>query len=197
MAYRINSHMATLNDIRAKDQNQIRSVDWYRKQVQSLPNTFGSPAGVMRSNLGERDARPEVGSMYLYLYDPKTKKKLPYYDTFPLVLPFEDAKGGFYGLNLHYLPYGLRFELLEQLKRTKNTRTINQDTQFQLSWNLLKLASRFPAVQPTIKRYLYSQIRSRLLKINPQDWSTAAALPVEQFEGASKQTVFNRSRKAI
>lgn len=135
--------------------------------------------------------------MYLYMYDPKTKDRLPYYDTFPLVLPFEDAKGGFYGLNLHYLPYGLRFELLEQLKRTKNTRTIGKDTELQLSWNLLKSASRFPAVQPTVKRYLYAQIRSRLLRINPQDWSTAAALPVEQFEGASKQTVFNRSRKSI
>ncbi len=41
----------------------------------------------------------------------------PYYDSFPLVLPLETIKGGFMGLNFHYLPYILRFRLLERLQR--------------------------------------------------------------------------------
>lgn len=189
--------MATLQDIRAKSLTQPRPVDWYRRQVRSLGNQFDTPGNLLRSGIGEMVGRPEIGSMYMYLYDPKTKNTLPYYDRFPLVLPYDTAPGGFYGLNLHYLPYGLRFQLLEALIRTKNTRTVTGDTELQLSWNILQSASRFPGVKPTVKRYLFTHIKSRILKINPEDWNIAAMLPVEQFEGASKQQVFNRSRDAL
>jgi len=30
----------------------------------------------------------EPGGMYMFLYDPKTKAKLPYFDRFPLIFPF-------------------------------------------------------------------------------------------------------------
>ena len=40
----------------------------------------------------------------MFVYDPKTKAKLPFYDTFPLVLPIDTFRGGFIGLNFHYLP---------------------------------------------------------------------------------------------
>jgi hypothetical protein len=189
--------MATLQDIRAKAQLQPRPLDWFQRQIRSLGNQFDTPGALMRSDIGQMTGRPDVGSMYMYLYDPKTKASLPYYDRFPLVFPYEDAQGGFYGLNLHYLPYGIRFQLLEALMKTKSTKTVTSDTELQLSWNILKSASRFPGVQPTVKRYLYSNIRSRILKVNPEDWYTAAMLPVEQFEGLTKQQVFNRSRKSL
>ena len=34
------------------------------------------------------------GRLNLFFYDPKFKKKLPYYDTFPLVLPLETYSDG-------------------------------------------------------------------------------------------------------
>ena len=40
-------------------------------------------------------------------------------------------------------------------------------------------------------------IRSRILRVNPENWQTAIMLPVEKFEGAGKQTVFNDSMAAI
>lgn len=189
--------MATLQDIRAKALTQPRPADWYRRQINSLSNQFDTPGSIMRSGLGRMVGRPEIGSMYLYLYDPKTKDRLPYYDKFPLVLPYDTAPGGFRGLNLHYLPYGLRFQLLEALMKTKTTTTIDSDTELSLSWNILQSASRFPGVKPTVKRYLFSHIKSRVLKINPEDWNIAAMLPVEQFEGLTKQRVFNKSRASL
>lgn len=191
--------MATnpFEQIRANAGDQQRSMDWYQRQVRSLANRFNTPGKMFAAGIGDMVGRPEVGSMYMFIYDPKTKDKLPYYDRFPLVLPYEDAKGGFYGLNLHYLPYMLRGQLLGQLMTTASDRTIGPDTVMRYSWNVLRSASRFPAVKPTVKRYLYTHIKSRILKVNPEDWRTAIFLPVEQFEGASKQSVFNDSRAAL
>ena len=58
---------------------------------------------------------PSPGRMYMFSYDPKTKDKLPYYDRFPLVFPFDSAPGGFMGLNLHYLSPMLRARFLDKL----------------------------------------------------------------------------------
>ena len=183
--------------IRANAGDQQRSMDWYQRQVQSLASKFNTPGKMFTAGIGDMVGRPEVGSMYMFIYDPKTKDKLPYYDRFPLVLPYDDAKGGFYGLNLHYLPYMLRGQLLGQLMKTASDRTIGPDTVMRYSWDILRSASRFPAVKPTVKRYLYTQIKSRILQVNPEDWRTAIFLPVEQFEGASKQSVFNDSRASL
>ena len=43
---------------------------------------------------------PFFGRLNMFIYDPKLKKKLPYYDTFPLVLPLENYNDGFLGIKL-------------------------------------------------------------------------------------------------
>ena len=53
--------------------------------------------------------------MNMFFYDPKHKDTLPYYDRFPLSVIIGPAKGGFYGLNLHYLPPVLRAKMLDAL----------------------------------------------------------------------------------
>lgn len=35
------------------------------------------------------------GQMYMFYYDPKHKKTLPYYDRFPLIIMVGPAEGGF------------------------------------------------------------------------------------------------------
>ena len=40
-------------------------------------------------NQGKLNGRPSLGRLNMFFYDPKYKKTLPYYDTFPLVLPIE------------------------------------------------------------------------------------------------------------
>ena len=44
---------------------------------------------------GKRDNEPFFGRLNMFFYDPKYKKTLPYYDTFPLVLPLENYPDGF------------------------------------------------------------------------------------------------------
>ena len=78
------------------------------------------------------------GRMSMFVYDPKTKQKLPFYDTFPLVLPIDVIRGGFIGLNFHYLPYGLRFKLLEQLQQFASNSKFDQSTRLQVTYEAVK-----------------------------------------------------------
>ena len=90
--------------------NKMKSASWYRNAV-SLIADRSSPSELFAS--GKLLGRPSAGRMSMFFYDPKFKNRLPYYDTFPLVLPLEPMKGGFIGLNFHYLPYGARFKFLQ------------------------------------------------------------------------------------
>jgi len=85
--------------LRAKAGDGQKSMDWYMNNVKNLVGARLSQSSVMKSDIGELKTNIEIGSMYLYFYDPKLKEELPFYDTFPLVLPFSPAKGGFYGIN--------------------------------------------------------------------------------------------------
>ncbi len=60
------------------------SRDWFRQQTKNLSV---SSQRMVRSDRSRLTDRPLLGRMYLFQYDPKGKKTLPYYDRFPLVFP--------------------------------------------------------------------------------------------------------------
>jgi hypothetical protein len=169
--------------------NKQQSASWYRNAV-SLIADRTSPSELFAS--GKLLGRPSAGRMAMFFYDPKTKARLPYYDTFPLVLPLEPMKGGFIGLNFHYLPYGARFAFLQQLQSYSSNAKFDQSTKIQASYNAIKNNKYTKA---SIKRYLYSQVRSSFLRVNVNEMALAAYLPVAQFQGATIGQVFAKSRK--
>ena len=171
--------------------NKMKSASWYRNAV-SLITDRSSPSELFAS--GKLLGRPSAGRMSMFFYDPKTKARLPYYDTFPLVLPLEPAKGGFIGLNFHYLPYGVRFAFLQQLQSYASNSKFDQSTKIQASYSSIKNNKYTKA---SIKRYLYSQVRSQFLRIDVNEMALAAYLPVAQFQGASMGQVFARSRRTF
>jgi hypothetical protein len=156
--------------LRPNSGSSAKSFDWYKNQVRNVMRGVNTPASAISQTSAV--SQFDVGSMYLFRYDAKFKDKLPYFDAFPLCLPFEPTKNGFWGLNLHYLPYMLRAQLLGQLLGTTNDRKIGDKTTMRYNWDLLQNATRFPGVKPCVKRYLNSQVRSRFFEINPQDWNT-------------------------
>jgi hypothetical protein len=185
-----------IDKIREKETAE-RSYRWYQDIIRKVGLASFSAQRVMQTDIGEFVSNVEMGDMYLFFYDPKTKETLPYYDTVPLVVTFKKVKGGFLGLNLHYLSPMLRMKLLGRLLEVTNDTTLSETTKFRLRWNLLDNATRFPGVHACVKRYLKSHINSRMLKINPKDWKKAIILPIDNFEKESRQTVFNRSRKYL
>ena len=81
-----------------------KSTQWYRDKIKE----FGQPGAMDLIRDGKRSNKPFYGRLNMFFYDPKFKKKLPYYDTFPLVLPLEPYPDGFplyfLGLTGMYLP---------------------------------------------------------------------------------------------
>jgi len=88
------------------------SREWFRNKAKAMGKI--SENKLMKSDESRLVDKPEVGSMYMYIYDPKTKDKLPYYDKFPLIFPIGFAKEGFYGINFHYIPIQLRAKLMAE-----------------------------------------------------------------------------------
>jgi hypothetical protein len=165
-----------------------RSQSWYRAQAQKLGNL---QRNVDRSIAqAQLIRRPVIGHLYMFHYDPKHKDRLPYYDTLPLVFPFEKAPGGFLGLNLHYLPYAMRFKLMSALLSLSG-----RGNRSAISWSVLKNSSRYPGATAAIKHYLTAQMRSSFLEIPDDQWLAASQMPVERFVGASKETVFRDTRR--
>ena len=155
-----------------------RSTQWFRDKIAE----FGKPGAMDLIRDGKRNNNPFYGRLNMFFYDPKYKKTLPYYDTFPLVMPLELAEGGFYGLNFHYLPYALRARLLDAAGQDK------------LNVNEVK---RSRLTKPTIKRYLFGYVKSMFLKIEDEDNLTAIMLPVQRFRKSSASKVWSDSRKVI
>ena len=179
-------------DIRMKAGDVDRSLNWYQIQVKNLKNV--RPNTLMKS---APDLTTVIvpGNMYMFFYDAKLKDKLPYWDMFPLVFPFRKVDGGFFGLNLHYLPYPVRFKLLGYMHDLAYDSRVSEGTRLQLNWKILNSSSKYAPIKACVKHYLYSQLESRFLKVHYPDWITASQLPVERFVGANKQEVWRQSRE--
>lgn len=181
---------------------QAKSINWFRTTAR---NSRVNPR-VMLKQYRERMVKiPKLGNMYFFAYDPKTKAKLPYYDLFPLVLPFDAVRltgragtsEGFMGLNLHYLPPQLRGRLMNNLYSYLNNENLSEDTKFKISYRLLKRVSQLRFFRPCVKRYLFSHMRTQFLLIDPSEWDMALMLPLSKFVGASEKKVYKHSREQV
>jgi len=74
------------------------SLTWFRDRVRRIRTN--SEQFYKQSDL-QKSRRFLEGRMFTFFYDPKTKDKLPYYDTFPCVMIVETYGSGFLGLNVH------------------------------------------------------------------------------------------------
>jgi hypothetical protein len=170
--------------------------DWYRDQASGIARSKIQEDSFIRQMGSDRyENRFRLGHMYMFLYDPKHKDTLPYYDRFPLIFPINRAKGGFLGMNFHYLPLPLRARLMDALYDVTTNDKFDETTKLRTSYNILNSAARYKEFKPTVKHYLTDHIRTRLVYINPTEWDIALFLPTERFEGASKTQVWQDSRK--
>ena len=167
-----------------------KSTQWYKDKIKE----FGQPSAQDLIRDGKRNNKPFYGKLNMFLYNPKFKKKLPYYDTFPLVLPLETYNDGFLGLNLHYLPIPLRIKLLDRLVDYSNNSQFDESTRLIVDYSRLK---KIKLIQPTIHKYLASQVRSQFRRIDADEFTVATLLPVQRFKKASAKEVWSDSRSMI
>lgn len=172
--------------------------EWYRDQAKRIPRSQTQEGRLIREMGVERyENRFRIGHMYMFIYNPKHKDTLPYYDRFPLIFPINRAKGGFLGINFHYLPLPLRAKLMDALYDVTSNDRFDETTRIKASYSILSSAMKYKEFKPTVKHYLANHIVSRLTYINPAEWDVALFLPTERFEGATKTQVWTDSRRII
>lgn len=165
--------------------------NWFEGQVKKMGNI--TPSSILKDPSLKEVQRVGPGNMHMFVYDPKHKETLPYYDRFPLTIMVDVAPGGFYGLNLHYLAPGIRAKFLDQLLSVADGNVMD-DARFDISYKMLKSASKMKYFQPCFKHYLTKHIQSQIVKVESKDWTTAIFLPVEDFSKRRKNYVWGQSR---
>jgi len=166
------------------------AADWFRRKVGALRSELKGRYSEVDTanefyNKAKKSKRTTIapGKMAAYFYDPKTKDKLPYYDRFPLILCVKMYSNGFLGLNFHYLSPLLRARLMDAIDRAES-----------INWDAL---ARIKEVRPTVKRYLWSHITSKVVIVDDDEKEIALFLPTERFKKENKLVVWSKSKGMI
>ena len=167
-----------------------KSTDWFKDKIRE----FGQPKAMDLIRDGKQRRSPFFGRLNMFFYDPKLKAKLPYYDTFPLVLPLEGYSDGFLGINFHYLPINLRIRLLDRLVDFSNDTDFDEGTRLIVEYRKVK---NIKLVKPTIHKYLAGQVKSQFRRIDADEFTIATLLPVQRFKKATAKEVWSDSRSMI
>jgi len=168
------------------------SMTWFRNRVSNI--RVNRKALIAQGPIRQRQV---YGSMYHFQYDPKLKQVLPYYDRFPLCIPVQKAKGGFHGMNLHYLHPRIRARFLDALMDLTNNEKYDLSTKMRLTYRLVKGSGKLKWFKPCFKHYLSEHIKSQLLLIEPQDWEIAIFLPTDSFRKKSAASVWSKSGSMV
>ena len=179
-----------IQSVKDEAKGRPRSTQWYRDKI----NEFGVPGPLDLIRDGKRSGSPFYGKLNMFMYDPKNKKKLPYYDTLPLVLPLENYPDGFLGINFHYLGMTLRIKLLDRLVDFSNNTAFDESTRLVVDYKKLK---NINLIKPTIHRYLSGQMKSQIRRIDADEFTIATLLPVQRFKKESAKRVWADSRGMI
>ena len=156
-----------------RDVHQKKGLEWFFNELRKASKDVNYKAYNPAND-------PFVGGLFAYIYDAKWKDKLEYWDKLPLVCPFRILDDGFIGLNLHYAAGNDRTRLLTYLLRMKTKKTKREYV--AISYRSLQVAVKTAVFQPCIHRYLSSHIRSRLVKIDLDEWENVASLPLAQWQ---------------
>ena len=167
-----------------------KSTQWFRDKIKE----FGTPKSADLIRDGKRTSSPTFGLLNMFIYDPKLKDKLPYYDTFPLVLPIENYSNGLLGINMHYLSMPIRIRLLDRLVDYSNNDKFDKSTELRVDYSRLK---RIDLIKPCLKRYLASNVRTEFRKVEADEFMVATLLPVQRFKKQSDSHIFAKSRGMI
>ena len=180
------------------------SILWWRYKVRDLYGSEGAPTPpytldsewikAYRDRYGKTPISNMAGKMYIFRYNPKTKKTLDYWDTLPLIMALEPKPNGFLGINLHYLPKKRRGVLLNQMSNTlihatpddaeedfAGEKLRNVRSAFKSYKAVKSKSSMFKWAYPCIRRYNFTGLQSDMIEIPVTDWELAAYLPSDYF----------------
>ena len=167
---------------------------WFDNKAAEMTKLRVTPARLLKEAGTNLTHNIIPGRMYCFMYDPKNKETLPYYDTFPLVIPFGRDKSSFIGLNFHYLNYKDRMFVFRELLKISGNTALTDTTKIKYTWEIAMRASTNKFAKVCVKRYLYSHVGSPFMAVQPNDYHTILMLPVQRFVGATNSRVWSQVR---
>ena len=184
----------SLEDERINPRSEA-SRNWFLDKINFISQNI-SRDKLMRQDPMTPVATVMPGMMYMFYYDPKHSKTLPYYDSFPLVILIDMDSTGMTGLNLHYLPINLRQKLFYGLLN-RTTGAMDEKSYMKITYDFLKSTRSLKEYRPCYKKYLTKQIRGSIAKVPANEWETAVHLPLALFRKENEDTVHRRSEEII
>lgn len=169
--------------------------DWFRNKASNLRSSRLDTSKLFEDSV--TSTTPLPGRMFMFSYDAKHKDTLPYWDAFPLIFMVGPAEGGFYGINLHYLPPILRAKMMDALYTITNNQRYDDTTKVNLSYQTLKNTSELSYFKPCFKHYLYSHVKSKFIYVPPKEWDISLMLPLQKFQKATAQQVWKDSQRGL
>jgi len=173
------------------------SRKWFLDKIGSISERNINQNTLMKQPPLVGAANPLSGKMYMFWYNPKLKKELPYYDAFPLIILLDVGSDHMTGLNLHYLPIRLRQNLFYGMLNRVSSSKFNSSTYLKITYDYLKASSDLDAFRPCFKKYLTKQIRGRIVNVPAQEWEVAIHLPTSSFHKKDAAYVYSESKKQI
>ena len=176
------------------DMSSAEATYWFKDKMQFSGSI--RPSSVI-DGMGAGKSRLAAGRMYLFGYKPKGSMELPFFDRFPLVLALQREKGGFLGINFHYLHPNDRADYFNGLQMFVDDESfdLNPDATIAITYSKIKRLSS--AYKPTIKRYYYSHIVTKAIEIPPIYWKFVLILPVDRFAKIMREEVWKKSRRML
>lgn len=171
----------------AKQYTKDELAEWFEQKALSVKS-----GGTARNVLFDAEDRYTdistefVGSMYFFRYDPKTKATLPMYDKYPLAIVIDRYNDGFLGLNLHYLTKGQRGRMVTLFNDFYTKKRLFNGIisgSAKSNWDLVQSATSGleSFSRQCVKRYLFTHVRSQIIRINKDEYDKAVQLPVDEW----------------
>lgn len=152
-------------------------------QTQMRPDSYNK----MRKS-GSNASSMLPGCMMFFGYQPKDQT-LPFWDEYPLVVLLKKQGNSVLGLNLHYLKPAERATFLNYLIKFVDSPDYHRDPPAYMNVTYQQL-KQSKYMRKCIKRYLLSNIKSKVNIIPSDEWKIVTFLPIDRFKGASRQQVW-------
>lgn len=142
------------------------------------------------------------GQMVFFKYSPVSESFLArdtYYDRYPLVLVTDVYKGGFEGVNVHFLdPVHRRF-LFDAIMRGLPTIKAGQTwrTRLMVDYDRLDARRQFKFFRPCYRRYLWKGMRRRPVVVPFELWEEMVMSNSSRMDQARPVTVYRNTYRQV
>ena len=181
-----------------------KAKELFAEQIELLTDPLPSQREIIRDPRHKVKSFAISGAMMMFLYNPMNKGTLPYYDRFPLVIPIKAGRSGaertsagaantFLALNLHYLDYYDRANLLDMIQVLGSAKSVRLN---RISYDFLAQVRKYRAFRACVRTYRMDKIMTNMAVIPRNSWDTAIFLPIEEFRIVrNRQAIWKESKR--